>query len=126
MITLLTILEINLCSYIVSFNLICLDWNSSNTIVDWLFDSQGNLRDISKDIDTNYELTDSNLNILETGAKNVQIVGNSQENSLNTLLHQKIKLNKKAKLIDLCPKMKPIEPKPFFYDLAIDKFKNKR
>lgn len=103
-----------------------LDWNSNNTIVDWLFDKQGNLRDISKDIDTSYELTDSNLNILDTGARNVQVVTNSQESALNTMLHQKIKINKKAKLIDLCPKMNPIEPKPFFYDLAIDKLKGKR
>ena len=88
--------------------------------MDFLFDSHGNLRDISEENDISYELTDSNLNILETGAKNIQTLNGSKDDSIHNLLRKKIRISKKAKLIDLYPKMKPIEPKPFFYDIAVD------
>jgi hypothetical protein len=88
-------------------------------IVDWLFDVTGNLKDESNDA-LNIELTDSNMDILNTGGKNVIVTDGGDDNAVDMLLGSKIKLNKKAQLINLFPKMQPVMPKPFFYDIALD------
>lgn len=97
--------------------------NEDNTlnIVDWLFDAEGNLKtDSGSSSNYKVELTDPNINILDTGAKNALLVDEGEEDAMNTLLGKKVKLNKKAKIVDLFPKMQPVMPKPFFFDIAVD------
>jgi hypothetical protein len=89
-------------------------------IINWLFDSQGNLRTDGASKDHKVEFTDSNLNILETGAKNALVVEENAGNDYESLLQKKARLNKKTKLIELFPKFQPIMPKPFFFDIAAD------
>lgn len=90
-------------------------------IVEWLFDAQGNLRnDTNSQGGFKIEFTDDNLDILETGGKNALVMEEDDENPMEILLNKKVKLNKKAKLLDLYPKLQPVMPKPFFFDIAAD------
>jgi hypothetical protein len=96
------------------------DDNTLN-IIEWLFDKNGKLRQENENSSNlRVEFTEPNLNILETGGKNALLIDEGEEIQMDTLLGKKIKLNKKAMLIDLFPKIQPVMPKPFFYDIAAD------
>lgn len=89
-------------------------------IIQWLFDSQGNLIEGDADNTLKVELTDGNMDLLSTGGSNILFVDEGAENPIDKLLNSKVKLNKKAKLVELFPKMQPVMPKPFFFDIAAD------
>ncbi|CAI2361175.1 unnamed protein product [Moneuplotes crassus] len=89
-------------------------------IAEWLFDDNGNLKDISAAKSIKTELIDGNMNILNTGGKNVLFLEDYDENNIDELLRKKIKINKKSKIIDLSSKLQPVMPKPFLFDIAGD------
>ena len=89
-------------------------------IVEWLFDNSGNLKDENSKNGVKVELIDGNMNILDTGASNVLFLEEDGESNIDELLSKKIRFNKKVKLIDLVPKLQPVMPKPFFFDVAGD------
>lgn len=86
-------------------------------IVHWLYDPFGNLKSDSSTT-SKVEFKDYNLNILETGGKNVVFVDKNDDTDYDQLLHKKVRVNKKSKLVDLFPTFKPVTPKPNFYDIA--------
>jgi hypothetical protein len=97
------------------------DADDTLNIVEWLFDNQGNLKEgQSSGSDYKIELTEGNMDILQTGGKNVLFVDEESDNPMDLLLNKKVRLNKKAKLVELFPKMQPVMPKPFFFDIAAD------
>ena len=89
-------------------------------IVEFLFDKAGKLKTENDATEMKVELTDGNMNILETGAKNVLMMEEDGNHDIDELLRKKIRFNKKIKLIDLTPKLQPVMPKPFLFDIAGD------
>lgn len=89
-------------------------------IIEWLFDDNGKLKDDSSSASVKTELTDGNMNILNTGGKNVLFLEDEGGSNIDELLRKKIKVNKKAKIIDFSSKLQPVMPKPFFFDVAGD------
>ena len=95
--------------------------DDSLDIVQYLFDSKGNYRSVDNtDSDLNIELTDYNLDIINTGGKNILISDEAGTNNIKEILDKKVKFNKKTKLVELFPSFQPVPPKPFFFDLAVD------